>query len=73
MSIITKYIPGYITIQNLFSLDLNRTVQGNHNTAKTCITKCTTKRATCCTVKCVLVLLNRRKIKFTSSVEFSSY
>ena len=34
MCIITKYILGYITTQNLFSLDLNRTVQGNHNTAK---------------------------------------
>ena len=73
MCIITKYILGYITTQNLFSLDLNRTVQENHNTAKTCITKCTTKCATCCTIKCVLVLLNRQKIKFSSSIEFSSY
>ena len=48
-----------------------------HNTAQNCTTKCTT----CCTIKfieklnflCVLVLLSRRKIKFTFSVKYSSY
>ena len=42
---------------------------------------CTTKCTACCTIKsienlnflCVLVLLNRGKIKFTSSIMYSSY
>ena len=48
-----------------------------HNTAQNCTTKCTM----CCTIKCIgnlnflciLVLLNRRKIKFTSSIKYSNY
>ena len=47
------------------------------NTAQNCAAKC----ATCCTIKfieklnflCVLILLNRQKINFTSSIKYSSY
>ena len=48
-----------------------------HNTAQ----NCTTKYTTCCTIRlignfiflCVFVLLNRWKMNFISSVEYSSY
>ena len=78
------YIKDILKYEIYSTLPLNKTAQIHHTvqicTAR-CTTKCTTKCTTCCTIKsieelnflCVLVLLNRRKIKFTSTIGYSSY
>ena len=62
-------------------LPLNKVHNEIHTTAQICTTMCTTRCTTCCPIKCiknldflcVLVLLNRRKAKFASSINCSSY
>ena len=78
MCIIKKYTLRHITLQYEIQSPLPLNITNEfHNTAQNCTTKCTT----CSTIKfieklnflCVLVLLNRQKIKFTSSIKYSSY
>ena len=62
-------------------LPLNKVHNEIHTTEQICTAMCTTKCTTCCPIKCfesldflcVLVLLNRRKAKFASSINCSSY
>ena len=69
------YFRIYYNIKFIIPCPLIKLHNEMHNTAQNCTTKCT-----CCTIKfienldflCVLVLLNKRKIKFTSSAKYLS-